>query len=328
MNVDVATRAALDLYFIAASKLSGPRFLPPGQQGGKDTFMKKIALLLLIVFALVSCDVDKELDKAFASNGLARINAPRADYSPGAIILKGKKLTIPAGNISDYVKKASMTVIDQNRTDDVSAILPKLKITKNINPTLASDLIASSIPINGSVNLKFTSNVDIDQISCKVSSIKIADLKNFLRDPNNAPLAHSLSDFDKEGAKIYIAYEVWKASSIKIRSSTGTNIDTEAKVGEVKPLLKSGDAKFSYSKTADKSLEISGDQFYPFALRLAKVTINPEGALDVTFTDFKLNIDVKAIADESYSALPNQDGQALSLSPVNKGKIVAALRAD
>lgn len=292
--------------------------------------MKKSVFVLLLVIGvlpLVSCDVDKELDRAFASNGLARINAPRTDYSPGAVILKGKKLTISAGSISDYVSKSSMTVVDQNRSNDISAVLPKLKATKNINPSLASDFIASSIPINGSLNLKFTSNVDIAQMNCKVSSIKIIDLKKFLRDPDNRSLADSLNDFANEGAQIYIAYEVWKASTIDLSSSTGTDIDTDVKVGEVKPLLNSAEAKFTYSKTADKSLKISGDQFYPFALRLAKITIN-NNALEVTFTNFPTNLDVKAVADSAYSALPNENGEALVITPTSQQQVRKALSAD
>jgi hypothetical protein len=290
--------------------------------------MKKLLLLFPIMFGLVSCDADKELDKAFASNGLARINAPRTDFAPGAVILKGKKLTISAGSISDYVETASLTIKAQDRTNDVDAILPKLAVAKNINPSLAAGFIASAIPINGSLNLKFTSNVNVDQMTCKVSSIKIADLIKFLKDPKNSALAPALADFAKEHADIYIVYEVWKASTMNFSSTTGDNIDAEVKIGEVKPLLTSADAKFSYSKTSEKSLKITGDQFYPFALRLAKLQINPQTkALNVTFTDFKMNMDVKAVADESYSALPNGEAP-LSVSAVSKDQIAAALRSE
>jgi hypothetical protein len=289
--------------------------------------MRKLLLLVPIVFGLAACDVDKELDNAFARNGLTRINAPKTDYLPGAVVLKGKKQIIPAGNMTDYVEStASLTIKDQNRTKDVDAILPKIKGSKNINPSLAADFVASAIPINGSLNLKFTSDVNVDQITCKVTSMTIPDLKNFLKDPKNSALQSALNDFDKEHAEIYIAYEVWKASTINFSSSTGTNIDAEAKVGEFKPLLKSGDAKFSYSKTAEKSLKITGDQFYPFALRLAKVDVDPKTrALNVHFTDFKINFDVKAVADETYSALPNGEAP-LSLTPVSKDQILTALQ--
>src|SRR5258708_5963974 len=140
--------------------------------------MKNYAFLPLMLL-LVSCDVDKELDKAFANAGLARINAPRTDYAPGAIILKGQRLTLSANNMTDYVDKASLTILNQDRSDDVKAVLPKLAISKNINPSLATDFIASAIPLNGSVNLKFTSKVDMDQMNCRVASIKIADLQKF-----------------------------------------------------------------------------------------------------------------------------------------------------
>lgn len=289
--------------------------------------MKKLLLLFPILFGLGACDADKELDKAFASNGLVRINAPRTDYAPGAIILKGKKLTISGGNIWDYVETASMTLKAQDRTNDVDAILPKVSITKNINPSLATDFVASAIPINDSLNLKFTSNVNVDQITCKVSSIKIKDLRAFLKDPHNSGIAAAFDDFAREHAEIYIAYEVWKASTISFSSTTGDNIDAEIKLGEVKPLLTSADAKFSYSKTSEKTLKISGDQFYPFALRLAKVEINPQTkALNITFTDFKTNIDVKAVADESYSALPSGE-TSLSVKSVSKEQIVGVLRS-
>jgi hypothetical protein len=293
--------------------------------------MKSLSLvfLLAIVVLIAACDADKELDKAFASNGLTRINAPRTDYSPGTVILKGKARTIPAGNISDYVTKSSLTVIDQDRTNDVSAILPKLTVTKNINPSLAVNFITSAIPLSGTANLKFTSNVDLDQMNCKVDSIKIIDLQNFLKDTKNAPLAAAFAGFAKEKAEIYIAYEVWKASTLNFSSSTGTDIDTDVKAGEVKPLLESGDLKFTYSKTVDKSLKVSGDQFYPFALRLARVTVNPATtALTVTFTDFKLNFDVKAVADESYSALPNPDGAAITLTPVSRDQLLKVLQTN
>jgi hypothetical protein len=64
--------------------------------------MNKLLLLVPIVFGLAACDVDKELDKAFARNGLTRINAPRTDYFPGAIVIKGKKQIIPAGNMKPW----------------------------------------------------------------------------------------------------------------------------------------------------------------------------------------------------------------------------------
>jgi hypothetical protein len=292
--------------------------------------MKSSLLLLVIVLALISCDADKALDEAFATDGLVRINAPRTDYAPGAVILKGKKLTIYADNISDYVENSSLTTTQQDRTKEVAdAILPKLSITKNINPSLASDFVASAIPISGSLNLKFTSNVNMDQMNCKVSSIKIADLEKFLRDPKNSAVTTAFKNFDKEKAEIYVAFEIWKASSMNFSSSTGENIDSEAKVGEVKPLLKSADLKFTYAKTSDKSLKVTGDQFYPFALRLAKVSVDRNtGALNVTFTDFKIKFDVKAAADEAFSALPSAQAAPISITSVSRDQIANALNSN
>src|SRR5437016_917518 len=112
----------------------------------REDQMKRLLLLFPVVLGLASCDADKELDKAFASDGLVRINAPRTDYSPGAIILKGKNLTIFAGNLSDYVETSSITQKADDRTKDVDAVLPKISVTKNINPSLAADFVASAIP--------------------------------------------------------------------------------------------------------------------------------------------------------------------------------------
>lgn len=289
--------------------------------------MRRIFLLFPLLF-LTSCDSSKELDKAFAKQGLARLSAPRTDFAPGALILKGKKLTVSADNITDYVPNSSLLLSTSDATRDVEAILPKLAVTKNINPTLASDFVASSLPISGSLNLKFTSSVSLDQVTCRIASVKIAALQAFLRDPHNADLAKTLKGFAAEHADIYIAYEVWSASKLKFSSTAGTDIAAEAKLGELKPLLKSADPKFTYSKTSAESIDISGDKYYPFALRLAKISINPQtDALNVTLTDFKMEMNVKAAADEAYSSLPNSDGEPLSITALSRDRILEALRA-
>ena len=289
--------------------------------------MKRFLVLLPILFFLTSCDASKELDKAFANQGLARLNTPRTDFAPGAIILKGKKLTVEANNVTDYVPSSSLLVKNDDATNEIDAILPKIASTKNIIPSLAADFVASSLPVNGSLNLKFTSNVNLDQVNCRISSVKIAELKTFLRDPKNASLVTALKEYAAEKADIYIAYEVWSASKFKFTSSTGTDISAEAKIGEVKPILTSADPKFTYSKTSSVGLDVSGDKFYPFALRLAKVEINPQtSAVSVTLTNFKMDVQVKAAADEAYSSLPNANGEPLSIVSMSRESIKAALQ--
>ena len=78
--------------------------------------------------------------------------------------------------------------MNADTTKMVDAVLPKLTITHNVNPSVAADFIASAVPINGSLALKFTSNVNVDQMKCRVSGIKIVDLKRFLKSSENAPL--------------------------------------------------------------------------------------------------------------------------------------------
>ncbi len=287
--------------------------------------MKKLVVLLALCVA--SCDANKELDNAFATYGLTRINALRTDYSPGTIILRGKKRTIFAGNILDYVIAGSLSLQSNDRTAEVDGILPGIKTSKNINPSLATNFLASAIPVNGTLDLKFTSNVNVDQVNCRVLNVKISDLQAFIKDPQSAKLVEALASFRKENAEIYVAYEVWQASTIKLSSSAGSNIDSEVKVGEIKP-LSSADAKFSYAKTDESSLTVSGDRYYAFALRLAKIDVNPQtNAVNVTFTDFKMPGEVKAIRDEGYSAVPGPAG-SFTVESVSKAQIAAKLTSD
>ena len=53
--------------------------------------MKNAVFLVPCLVLLVSCDADKELDKAFAKAGLVRIYAPRTDYAPARSSLRERR---------------------------------------------------------------------------------------------------------------------------------------------------------------------------------------------------------------------------------------------
>jgi hypothetical protein len=246
-----------------------------------------VPLLLCSVVLLTSCDPSTALNKAFAKLGLTRLALIRDDIQPGAVMVRSKSAAVFADNITDYVPSSSLKIQFEDKSKDVSAYIPTIEGSSNIKPKLALDLLASLVPLNSSADFEFASSVSIKQMDCKVKRVPVTQITEFLIDPDNSGLTLGLKPYFDAKNDVFIAYEVWRSSSINFDSETKTDVTTSLKVGDVKPISKA-EVALTVDRTAKEKLTVSGDQPYAFAVKLLKLERDPEsGNLSVKLTDFK-----------------------------------------
>jgi hypothetical protein len=263
-----------------------------------------VAVSVLVLLS-VACDPAQLVQEYFKKLGLNQLAIARDDIQPGALIdVKGKD-AIYDDNMLEYVASsdgADVTVTSLNKLDDYNAVLKQYKGSRSVDASIALSFLKTILPIDPSANLDISGSVTIDMINAKAQRMSPASITKFLNGTVSQPFKDHLAQLDSK-VKPYLAYEIYTTNKLNITTSSSSNIGASVKLGEIKP-LGSGNASFTYKRTGDTTIEITGDHYYVFAIRVGQlVAKNGSYVLDITNYTLPGDWGVKAAGtDEKYSA--------------------------
>jgi hypothetical protein len=271
----------------------------------RTTVFVSSGLLILAALALVSCDPAQLVQSYFKQLGLNQLAIVRDDIQPGALIdVKGKD-AIYDDNMLEYVTDPNgtdVTVTAVNKLDDYNAVLRQYKGSRSIDASVALSFIKTILPIDPSANLNISGSVTIDMTNVKAQRMSPASITKFLNGSVSKPFRDHLQQLNSS-VKPYLVYEIETTNKLSITTSSSSNIGATVKVGEIQP-LGSANGSFTYKRTGDTTLEIDGDHYYVFAIRVGQLVYkNNTYALDITNYTLPGSWGVKAAGtDEKYSA--------------------------
>lgn len=272
----------------------------------------KLAMLVMMVMVW-GCDPEKVLNEYFAKMGLTRLAVLRDDIEPGGLVLVSDGKAHYADNMLDYVPNDAaqdFSIAAKGGQDEYNAILRSQKSDRTIEPNVAISFMQKVLPVSLGSDFKLSDKVNIDLIDAKVKRLKIPTVSRFLASNSSGEFRNALWDFagEKKGIESYLIYETWRAKKLKISTESDHSITPSLKVGEVKSLISSIDAKFTLTRTDNSSLEIDGDHYYVFAVRTAQLARGANrAAVSLKVTNFSTPADwgiMAAGTDEKYSISP------------------------
>lgn len=244
-----------------------------------ERFREKLAVITLLLFLLLStsCNPDQVINEYFAKAGLNRLAAARTDIQPGGLILVNEKGALYVDNMLDYLPDApknEYSTITTNEMSQYLAVLRKYTQDRSMDVKTAFGFVQSFLPLDLESSLNIKGKVNVDLINAQVSRMKVPTVRAFLNSPDSVSFRQAIQEFtsDKK-TQAYLVYEVWKTNKLKITTNSGSDISAGIKVkGDPMPLkLSSGEGKFTYKRTTDTELLISGDTNYVFAIRTGKL---------------------------------------------------------
>ena len=248
-------------------------------------------LLVFLSFTLLACDPEDLINDYFKQMGLTRLAVLQTDVQPGTVILMRGKEAFLGDQILDYSDKDVDPSHDYgtfggSAKDDVDAILRKFTGNTALSGKVAMSFLTSVFRLSPSLDLGLTGNVSITLPDAKVRKMKVADLEKFLSRNESLTFQKKVREWTQQGLTPYVAYEVYRAKSLKILSAEGKDVAPSLKVNTVTPLPIEGSAAVAYKKTASNELVVAGNRYYAFAVRTAKLTVDAEQAVTVDRTDF------------------------------------------
>lgn len=227
--------------------------------------------VILLTLLFTGCpDADKRVDEAFKKKGLNRIRTVRQSIDTGAVILVKDNKANYADNIADYFGENgaySFQIVDDKGV--ISSFDADTKSDSNI----ALKFIDTFLPVKTEGKIGMNGKVELAQIGSSVRRIKIPRLIQFLGSQQSTEFKKQMGDFMKQGYKVYIAYEAYRANKIKFKSEAGSDIAVGATIGTVK-VIDNALPKFTWTKKTNTELDIDGTDYYTFALRTARLDNN------------------------------------------------------
>src|SRR5215831_17119587 len=146
--------------------------------------------------------------------------------------------------------------------------------------------LVSIFRLSPSLDLGLTETVSVALPDAKVRKMKIASLEKFFTRTESTLFQEKVRAWIQQGLTPYIAYEVYRAKSLKMQSAEGTDVAPFLKANMVTPLPVEGNIAVVYNKTAFNELLVGGNRYYVFAVRTAKLSVDSEKAVIVDRTEF------------------------------------------
>lgn len=287
----------------------------PIQYGFSLMFLVGLSLTLL------GCDPEDLINGYFKQMGLTRLAVLQTDIQPGTVILMKGSEAFLGDHILDYVDQP----IDPSREygafggsakDEVDAILRKFSGNTALSGKAAMSFLTSVFRLTPSLDLGLTGTVSIALPDAKVRKMKVADLEKFLSRNESLTFQKKVQEWKQQGLSPYVAYEVYRAKSLKILSEEGKDVAPSLKVNTITPLPIEGSASVAYKKTASNELLVAGNRYYAFAVRTAKLSVDAENTVTVDRTDFVKPEEwgiKSAGTDDQYAAPLLQDFRPVAL---------------
>jgi hypothetical protein len=159
------------------------------------------------------------------------------------------------------------------------------------------------------IKLDLKGQVQIDIVDSTFEKMKVAEIQGFLGSREAKPFIDLVLDAWADNETAFLAYEVHRATRLKITSTSANDVAPSLAVGTVGELPLKGKASLGYKKLSSRELLLEGNRPYVFAVRTAELLPGRvEGSLRLKVTEFLAPGVVKgAGTDERYSA-PIREG--------------------
>jgi len=272
---------------------------------------------------LLGCDPEDLINNYFKQMGLTRLAMLQTDVQPGTVILMKGNEAFLGDHVLDYVDQRLDPTHDYgafggSAKDEVDAILRKFSGKTALSGNAAMSFLINVFRLNPSLDLGLTGTVSIALPDAKVRKMKVADLEKFLSRKESLTFQKKVQEWTQQGLSPYVAYEVYRAKSLKISSAEGKDVAPSLKVNTVTPLPIEGSASVAYKKTASNELLVAGNRYYAFAVRTAKLSVDAENTVTVDRTDFVKPEEwgiKSAGTDDQYAAPLAKNFEPVTLQP-------------
>jgi len=247
--------------------------------------------LVGLSLTLLGCDPEDLINGYFKQMGLTRLAVLQADVQPGTIILMKGSEAFLGDHVLDYVDQPLDPSHDYGTfggsvRDEVDAILRKFSGSTALSGKAAMSFLTSVFRLSPSLDLGLTGTVSIALPDARVRKMKVADLEKFLSRNESLTFQKKVYEWNQQGLSPYVAYEVYRAKSLKISSAEGKDVAPSLKANTITPLPIESNISVVYKKTVSNELIVAGDRYYAFAVRTAKLIVDTEQAVTVDRTDF------------------------------------------
>ncbi|MBA5871547.1 MAG: hypothetical protein GDA68_16360 [Nitrospira sp. CR2.1] len=244
-----------------------------------------------MAFTLLACDPEDLINEYFRQMGLSRLAVLRMDIQPGTLILMKGQEAFLGDHILDYVEQAvdpshEYGAFGGSAKDEVDAVLRTLSSKTELSGKATMSFLVSLFQLRPSLDLGLTGTVSIALPDAKVRKMKVASLEKFLSRTDSTMFQKKVREWLQQGITPFVAYEVYRAKSLKMLSAEGTDVAPSLKANAFTPLPVEGAVQVAYKKTAANELILAGNRYYAFAVRTAKLSVNSDERVTVDQTSF------------------------------------------
>lgn len=250
-----------------------------------------MAVTICLSLTLQGCDQEDVINTYFRQMGLTRLAVLQTDVEPGTVILMRGNDPFLGDHLLDYVDQRidpshEYGTFGGSAKDEVDAVLRKFSSSTGLAGQTAMSFVVHLFRLGPSANFGLTDSVSITLPDAKVRKMKVASIEKFLSREDSQLFQKKVREWVKQGITPYVAYEVYRAKSLKVVSAEGKDVAPSVKVNPVVRLPIEGNATVTYKKTASNELIVAGDRYYAFAVRTAKLSVDSEHAVRVDRTEF------------------------------------------
>lgn len=250
-----------------------------------------LTFLVCLSFTILGCDPEDLINGYFKQMGLTRLAVLQTDVQPGTIILMKGSEAFLGDHVLDYIDQRldpshDYGIFGGSAKEETDAILRQFSGNSALSGKVAMSFLTSVFRLTPSLDLGLTGTVSIALPDAKVRKMRVADLEKFLSRNESLTFQKKVREWKQQDLTPYVAYEVYRAKSLKILSAEGKDVAPSLKVNTVTPLPIEGSVTVAYKKTASNELLVAGNRYYAFAVRTAKLSVDAENMVTVDRTDF------------------------------------------
>jgi hypothetical protein len=269
---------------------------------------------LVLLLLMTSCDPEEEIHQYFAELGLNRLAILRTDILPGSLILVGNQGPVYSGHLRSYV--SAPKPLEADSFSEYQAVIGGYHGNRALAASAAVSFIQGLFQFSPGADFTLSGMVQIDMIESHAQRMEVDQIKKFLGRQEAQPFVQTVLEALKEGQKAYLAYEVHRATRLKIVSAGDSDLAPSLAVGTIGNIPLKGEGKLSYNKQSQRELLLEGTQEYAFAVRTGEL-IPGQAANSIQFkvTNFLKPGPVKAVGtDDQYSSPVLKDFAPLTLA--------------
>lgn len=189
-----------------------------------------LALLALLI-PLASCNPEEEMHRYFAELGLNRLAVLRTDIQPGSLILVGKQGPVYTGHVRSYA--ASPDLLPGDSFSEYEAVIGSYQGNRALSAEVAVSFVQGLFQFSPTAEFALSGSVRIDMVESHVLRMEVDQIKRFLGQREAQPFVQAVLEALKDGQKAYLAYEVHRATRLRIVSTSGSDLAPSLTVGTI-----------------------------------------------------------------------------------------------